>query len=293
MRLARQGRPLRIRVLDGTLKLWLVPLLYADDPSHTDYGSHGKTGQIEVMILKSISLINMSRRTLLAVGSVAAASLLAACGNSRADSSGTSTDKSAQSAQASPSEEGKPAQDVTDGSRQAGQGKVLVAYYSRAGENYGANGTERIEVGHTKVMSGYIAEALGADEYEIVPTQPYPDSYDACCDQAKQEQAQDARPAIANPLPDVSSYDVVFVGCPIWWGDEPMIIRTFVEGVDLSGKTVVPFTTHGGSGLGSVPSNLQAAIPNAHFLDGHAVAGTSVDGARDEVMSWAKGLELA
>ena len=244
--------------------------------------------------------INMSRRTLLAAGSLAAASLLAACGNSRAGnsgtstgSSGTSTDKSAQSAQSSSSGEGKPTQDVSAGTRQAGQGKALVAYFSRAGENYGANGTERIEIGHTKVMAGYIAEALGADEYEIVPAQPYPDSYDACCDQAREEQAQDVRPAIANPLPDVSSYDVVFVGCPIWWGDEPMIVRTFVEGVDLSSKTVVPFTTHGGSGLGRVPSNLQAAIPNARFIDGRAVAGTSVDDARDEVASWAKGLDLA
>ena len=237
--------------------------------------------------------INMSRRTLLATGSVAAASLLAACGNARGSSSSASASESAQSAQATSSEESETAQNVADNSHQGGQGKALVVYYSRAGENYGASGTEWIDVGHTKVMAGYIAEALGADEYEIVSTQAYPDSYDACCDQAKQEQAEDARPAIANPLPDVSAYDVVFVGCPIWWGDEPMIIRTFAEGVDLSNKTVVPFTTHGGSGLGRVPSNLQAAIPNARLLEGHAVAGTSVDGALDEVTSWAKGLELA
>ena len=110
---------------------------------------------------------------------------------------------------------------------------------------------------------------------------------------ALQEQRDDARPAIDGDLPDVSSYDTVFVGCPIWWGDEPMIVRTFIEGVDLSGKTVVPFTTHGGSGLGNVPSNLQTAIAGATFLDGYAVAGTSVDGAHDEVVSWAKGLGLA
>lgn len=279
----------------GTPKAWLESLLFDDGPSHTDYGSHWRLGQIEVIALKSINSVNMNRRTLLAAGSLAAASLLAACGNARGNNgNGVSASEGAQSAQASSSKEvSKPMQNVSAGTQQAGQGKILVAYYSRAGENYGANGTERIEVGHTKVMAGYIAEALGADEYEIVPTQPYPDSYDACCDQAKEEQAQDARPAIASPLPDVSSYDVVFIGCPIWWGDEPMIIRTFVEGVDLSDKTIVPFTTHGGSGLGRVPSNLQAAIPNARFIDGHAVAGTSVDAARDEVTSWAKGLELA
>ena len=86
---------------------------------------------------------------------------------------------------------------------------------------------------------------------------------------------------------------MVFIGCPIWWGDEPMIVRTFIEGVNLSGKTIVPFTTHGGSGLGSVMGNLQAAVPDATFFEGHAVAGTAVDGARDEVVSWATGLGLA
>lgn len=175
----------------------------------------------------------------------------------------------------------------TDGSSAA---KVLVAFYSRADENYPG---EWLEVGHTKVMAGYIAEALGADTCEIVPVEAYPEGYDACCDQAMDEQRNDARPAIANALPDVSGYDTVFLGCPIWWGEEPMIVRTFIEGVDLSGKTIVPFTTHGGSGLGSVQSNLQAAIPGATFLDGHAVTGTAVDGACDEVVDWAKGLALA
>ena len=88
----------------------------------------------------------------------------------------------------------------------------------------------------------------------------------------------------------MSAYDVVFIGCPIWWGDEPMIVRTFLDGVDLSGKTIVPFTTHGGSGLGNVPANLQAAISGAQFLDGLAVTGTSVDDFHDEVVNWATGL---
>ncbi len=162
-----------------------------------------------------------------------------------------------------------------------------------ASRSWYSGGTEWLEVGHTKVMAGYIAEALGADTYEIVPVESYPEGYDDCCDVALEEQREDARPAIASELPDVSQYGTVFIGCPIWWGDEPMIVRTFVEGVDLTGKTIVPFTTHGGSGMGSVPSNLRAAINGAQFLEGLAVAGTSVDGARDEVVSWAKGLSLA
>lgn len=178
-----------------------------------------------------------------------------------------------------------------DGQAEASAGSnVLVAYFSRAGENYGPGGAmQTLEVGNTKVMASYIVEALGADEYEIVPTEAYPDSYDECLDVAKQEQAADDRPAIANALPDVSAYDTVFVGCPIWWGDEPMIIRTFLEGVDLSDKVVVPFTTHAGSGLGSVPSNLAAALPNSLLVEGHAVAGADVSGAHDEVTSWAQG----
>ena len=162
--------------------------------------------------------------------------------------------------------------------------KILVVYYSRADENYPG---EWLEVGHTKVMAGYIAEALGADEYEIVPKEAYPKGYDDCCDQAKREQFDDARPAIAGDLPDLSTYGTVFIGCPIWWGEDPMIIRTFVEGLDFTGKVIAPFTTHGGSGLGLVPSTLQSLQPNAYFREGKAVAGTAVDGARDEVVAWA------
>jgi flavodoxin len=232
----------------------------------------------------------MTRRGFLAAGVLA----LAACAQSQDE---PQTEPETTDA---PTDEGadvvgsQPVDDEAQAEAETAEGsKILVAYYSRADENYANGGKEWLEVGHTKVMAGYIAEALGADTYEIVPVEPYPEGYDDCCDVAKQEQADDARPAIANALPDVAGYDTIFLGCPIWWGDEPMIVRTFVEGVDLSGKTVVPFTTHGGSGLDRVPANLQAAIPGARFLDGHAVAGTSVDGARAEVMDWAKGLASA
>ena len=228
--------------------------------------------------------MNMTRRAFVAAGAM----LLAGCGAKEEAAS------SAPDVQADAQEEQLPEETTQDASAQpapTGSGsKVLVAYYSRADENYP---NEWLEVGHTKVMAGYIAEALGADSYEIVPVEAYPEGYDDCCDQALEEQKVDARPAIAGELPDVSGYDVVFVGCPIWWGDEPMIVRTFLDGVDLSGKTIVPFTTHAGSGLANVPANLQAAIPGVTFLDGLAVAGTSVDGSRDEIVNWATGLSLA
>lgn len=169
---------------------------------------------------------------------------------------------------------------------------ILVAYFSRAGENYGPDGIENLEVGNTKVMAGYILEAVDADEYEIVPAEPYPDNYDECLDRASAEQAEDARPEIANPLPSMEPYEVVFLGCPVWWGEEPMIIRTFLESVDLVGKTVIPFTTSGGSGLGSVPEGMQALEPEATFLEGHSVRGEDVSDAHDEVVAWVESLDL-
>ncbi len=225
----------------------------------------------------------MTRRAFCAM---TATTFLAACGHN------TQEDPTSETATTSDADSNAPeateSEATTESQESASTSKTLVVYYSRADENYADGGKEWLEVGHTKVMAGYIAEALGADQYEIVPVEPYPEGYDDCCDVAMAEQRDDSRPVIANALPDVSAYDLVFIGCPIWWGEEPMIVRTFLEGVDLSGKTVVPFTTHGGSGLGSVPRNVATFAPSADVREGHAVAGTSVDGARDEVVAWAK-----
>ena len=239
-----------------------------------------------------MSNVNMTRRSLLAAGTLLGGALLAGCGQA-AQGQGASEPTEQEAATDESADEPAKAEEPADQAKEGATSKVIVVYYSRADENYADGGKEWLEVGHTKVMAGYIAEALGADEYEIEPKKAYPEGYDECCDVALEEQKNDTRPEIVNPLPNLASYDTVFIGCPIWWGDEPMIVRTFIEGVDLSGKTVVPFTTHGGSGLGSVPANLRAALPDAHFLDGYAVAGTSVDGAHDEVTDWAKSLALA
>ena len=232
---------------------------------------------------------NMSRRTFVQAGM--AATLLAGCSGKQNDEESVVDEQSEGESEAvEPSQQSGEA--TVDEQTSADASKTLVVFYSRADENYGDGSLEVLEVGHTKVMAGYIAETLGADTYEIVPQEAYPFSYDECCDQAAAELADDVRPAIEGDMPDVSDYGTVFIGCPIWWGNEPMVVRTFLDAVDLSGKTVVPFTTHGGSGLGSVPSNLQARIASAMFLDGKAVAGTAVDAARDEVVQWVQGLSL-
>lgn len=231
----------------------------------------------------------MTRRSFVGAGGMAVAALLASCG-SRNEGSTEETSMPKQEEAAPVASEPSDTAVPKEENKMADASKALVIFYSRADENYADGGVEVLEVGHTKVMAGYIADALGADTYEIEPVEAYPFGYDACCDQASEELAADARPAIKGDAPDVSAYDTVFVGCPIWWGSEPMVVRTLLDAVDLSGKTVVPFTTHGGSGLGNVPANLQARIPGATFLDGKAVVGTEVDAARDEVAKWVQGL---
>lgn len=240
--------------------------------------------------INEAKLTSMTRRSFLSAVAAIGATQLVGCGDGASEPADIAVEADNLDASVDTSTD---AADAVGSSGETVSGKqILVAYFSRADENYADGGTEWLEVGHTKVMAGYIAEVLGADQYEIVPAEPYPEGYDDCCDQALDEQASDVRPAIADDLPDVSDYGAVFVGAPVWWGEEPMIVRTFLEAVDLSGKVLVPFTTHGGSGLGSLPQSLASRVPSAQVLDGLAVTGTEVDDARDKIASWAQGLAL-
>lgn len=148
--------------------------------------------------------------------------------------------------------------------------KVLIVFFSRT---KGLYGNETPVIGNTHQIANYIQAATGGDIYEIVPAKEYPNEYNVILDVAKSEQANNERPAIKNPLPDVSQYDIVFVGGPIWWGEYPMIVRTFLDQADLNGKTVIPFTTHEGSGLGNTKAQLEAQYPNATVLKGIAIRG--------------------
>ena len=126
--------------------------------------------------------------------------------------------------------------------RQASTGpeasKVLLAYFSRAGENYYYGGRIDLEVGNTEVVANMIASTITADVYRIEAADPYPESYEATVERNKREQDDEARPAIAGRLPTVDTYDTVMLGSPIWNVRPPMIMRTFVDNVDLSGKKI-------------------------------------------------------
>lgn len=136
-----------------------------------------------------------------------------------------------------------------------GKNKVLIVYFSRTKEVY--NGP--LKVGNTKRIADDIQKRTGGTEYEIVPKKPYPNSYNKTTQVARREQQNNARPAIKNKLPNVKKYSTVFIGSPIWWSQYPMIIRTFMDkepALNSSSKTIIPFTTAEGSGLGNTQESL-------------------------------------
>jgi flavodoxin len=179
-----------------------------------------------------------------------------------------------------------PAQPTATGS------KVLLAYFSRAGENYNYGGRTYLEVGNTEVMAGMISRLIGCDVHRIEPVERYPDDYEETVQRNVREQNADARPAIANPLTSIASYDIVLLGSPIWNVRAPMIMSTFVEGFDFAGKTVFPFTTHAGSGLGTTVRDYTASCPGATIGEGLAVRGEEVRDAGAAVESWLRRINL-
>ena len=174
----------------------------------------------------------------------------------------------------------------------SGGSNVLVVYFSRTGEQYTVG---VIDEGNTAIVAKMIAEKTGADTFEILPeTDYYPYTYAELTDVAKKEQNENARPVIKDTLPDMSQYDTVFIGAPVWWGDWPMIMYTFFESADLSGKNLIPFSTHEGSGLSGFDKKLSSAVSDANVLTGLAIRGNDCQndktGVESKVDEWLSGL---
>ena len=169
---------------------------------------------------------------------------------------------------------------------------TLVIYFSRTGEQYVVG---EIDKGNTAIVAEMIADQTGAELFEVLPEDDhYPMTYDALTDVAKQEQNDNARPAYSGELPDLDAYSMIFIGAPVWWGDWPMIMYTVFENNDFSGKKLVPFSTHEGSGLSGFDKKLQSACPDTEVLKGLAVRGNdaqnSQDKVRESVNGWLKEL---
>lgn len=165
------------------------------------------------------------------------------------------------------------------GSAHAAEAKMLVAVFSRADENYGVG---YITVGNTMKLAQVIAAKTGAELFEVAPAKKYPADYDTCIDVAKKEQNQKARPAIAQDK-DISEYDVIFLGYPVWWGDIPMCMYTFIEAHNWAGKTVIPFCTHEGSGSGRTDRTLKSSLKGAEVKRVMAMRGGTAQNNAPEV----------
>lgn len=167
------------------------------------------------------------------------------------------------------------------------QGKTLVVFFSHAGENYSVG---NIKVGNTKIVADYISEMTGADQFEVVADKDYDMPYMQLIEVAKQEAHDGELPPMLGRLENVDQYDTVFIGGPVWWGTYPQVMFTFFRDYDLNGKTIIPFTTHEGSGLASCVEDVRSAYPNADVKPGFAIYGHDVRSGRSKVEKWLKGL---
>ena len=164
--------------------------------------------------------------------------------------------------------------------------KALVVFFSHAGDNYSVG---NIKVGNTKIVADYISEYTGADQFEIKTSKYDGMAYKPLCDLAKEEQQKGELPPFEGSV-DVSKYEVIFIGGPVWWGTYPQVMFTFFNKYDLSGKTIIPFTTHEGSSLGSCVDDVKKAYPKANVTNGFSIYGHDVRTGKERVEKWLKKL---
>ena len=141
-------------------------------------------------------------------------------------------------------------------------------------------------LGNTQYMAYVIQEHMGADIFRIEPVNPYPIDHSTLVDQARNEQDRDFRPAIAGRISNLADYDTIYLGYPNWWGDMPMILYSFLEQYDFSGKTIIPFNTHGGSGFSGTVGTIRSLEPQAEVLNGLSISRNSIQNARQEIIDW-------
>lgn len=150
--------------------------------------------------------------------------------------------------------------------------KILIAYFSRTG--------------NTREIANQIHRSVGGDIFEIQPVKPYPDDYDACVKQARQELDSGYKPELKTRVQNIESYALVFIGYPDWWGTIPAPVRVFLTEYDFSGKKIVPFCTHEGSRLGRSVADISRICPKLTLLDGLAIRGSTVKTAQSKVSEW-------
>jgi flavodoxin len=160
----------------------------------------------------------------------------------------------------------------------SGTKKVLVAYFSHSG--------------NTREIANQIHKSAGGDIFEIQAVKPYPDDYNAVVERARQELDSGDKPALKTKIENIKSYDLVFIGYPNWWSTVPAPVRVFLSECDLSGKTIAPFCTHEGSGLGRSVADISKLCPKSTLLEGVAIRGSAVKTAQSKVSEWLKKIKI-
>lgn len=158
--------------------------------------------------------------------------------------------------------------------------KALIAFYSRAGENYFGGSLKTISKGNTETAAEILAKLTGGDLFKIEQKMPYSDDYNECIKQAKSDQQKNILPELVNYPDSIDKYDTIYLGYPNYWGTMPMAVFAFLERFDFTGKVIKPFCTHEGSGLGGSVSDVKKCAPNAEVKQGLAIRGS--DAAKSE-----------
>lgn len=166
--------------------------------------------------------------------------------------------------------------------------KSIVIFFSHAGDNYSVG---NIEVGNTKIVADYISELTGAAQYEIVTHKYDGMAYTPLINLAKEEAGRGELPPYEGSAPDLGQYDTVYIGGPVWWGTYPQVMFTLFKDINLDGKTVIPFTTHEGSGLASCVSDVKKSFPKANVTGEFSIYGHEVRTGKAKVEKWLNGLK--
>lgn len=163
--------------------------------------------------------------------------------------------------------------------------KSIIIYFSRADENYFGGIMKYIEKGNTEVIAEYIRDITEADIFKVEPLVAYSEDYMQCIEEAKVRTRNHNAPIKEN-VPDISSYEVIYVGSPVYWGGMPEELFTALKELDYTGKTIRPFVTHEGSGLSSIPNQLKDICVGAKVESGIAITGSQVNSAKVKIENW-------
>ena len=164
----------------------------------------------------------------------------------------------------------------------------LIAYFSRKHQNYVNGMLKNLEVGNTEIAAGIIQRLTGADLFKLEPVQEYSRDYNECIAEAQMDQRRGARPELKQYPEEFEKYDTIYLGFPNYWSTMPMAVFTFLEHFDFTGKTICPFCTHEGSGMGSSEADIRRFCPGAQLKKGLAIRGGSAGSAEPEIRRWLK-----